>query len=427
MDIEKVPSFIKIFCDCKKRIPRQTSFLKGSLEEKNVNSKTRALSWAHGCCFLATLKGTDAVVSNAKLPRHTMSQELFATGQRIKAFHTAKYLLRQSLNVQDTRHMKLKGCLKVKTLFSESIATSIILEQLSIIECHELKHIMTNEGQDGDYIRCNNSIFPKLEMLRIRNCNKLEILFPSTLSGVLQKLKSMDIRTAHELKYIFGKKYNHEDYTSPNENENNEPHFHLPALETLSHEDVPNMNSICIKSFQLDCPSQQTLKAEKELLASMKGIETFHSTECLVRKPVMFQNIRQMTLSNCLTLKTMFSVSIAMIITLEKLEIWDCEKLKHIITNRGEDRDYINCTSIFPKLKILRIKNCNMLEFIFPSIFSGGLQKLKLIAIQNANELKYVFGKYNHEHYYVPNENENDELHIHLLLWKHYPLKTCQT
>ncbi|XP_054819142.1 uncharacterized protein LOC129318417 isoform X3 [Prosopis cineraria] len=74
------------------------------------------------------------------------------------------------------------------------------------------------------------------------------------------------IYKAHELKYVIGKCH---DECLSNENENKELHIDLPALETLSLVDVPNMMSICVKNYQLERTSQQIMEAPKA--------ETYHS------------------------------------------------------------------------------------------------------------------------------------------------------
>lgn len=121
----------------------------------------------------------------------------------------------------------------------------ILLETLTIDNCHEMKHIIANERDDhGDEHSNCNPIFPKLESLNVSNCNKMEFLFPSAFSGGFQNLKFMYISKAPELRYVFGKYYHHEDCSS-NENMSDELHFDLPPLEYFSLQDAPKIISIC--------------------------------------------------------------------------------------------------------------------------------------------------------------------------------------
>jgi len=124
----------------------------------------------------------------------------------------------------------------------------IALEELNIRNCNGLKHIMTMLGEDNNHLHHPYSIFPKLESLTISSCRNLEIMFPSTSSVVLEKLKLVRIYSAPQLKYIFGKydDTNTEDYISSNGNKNNnniddQLHINLPALEELKLEAVADM------------------------------------------------------------------------------------------------------------------------------------------------------------------------------------------
>ena len=53
--------------------------------------------------------------------------------------------------------------------------------------------------------------------------------------------------------------------------------------------------------------------------------------------------------------------------------------------------------SMFPSLKTVYISGCDLLQFIFPVSFVGGLMKLKEISIKEAPNLKYLFGQSNSE------------------------------
>ncbi|XP_028806858.1 uncharacterized protein LOC114761610 [Neltuma alba] len=332
---------------------------------------------------------------NTDTQDHTTSLELLAS---MKESQRAKCLLRRSLNLQNVKQMTIVECSNLMSLFSVSIATTVKLEKLTIQRCHEMKRLIINEEEDSHMDSI--SIFPELEELVIVDCGNMEFIFPSTFSVCLQKLKSLIIGAAAELKYVFGR----EEYLS-NEIENKELSIDLPALETLSLTDVPNIISISSNGRQLN------LETAKESLGSMQGTQTFHTAQCLLRQPVNLENIRQMTIVQCWKLTSLFSISIATTIMLEKLTIQRCDELKHVITNEEEDHDHMDYISIFPKLEELVIVDCRNMESIFPSSSSARLQKLRFVIIKAAPKLKYVFGRFGREEY-LSNENENKELHI---------------
>ncbi|XP_054818576.1 uncharacterized protein LOC129318075 isoform X2 [Prosopis cineraria] len=427
MRLSSTPNFISIVRELKKCMPVPSPVLKEDSKEKNENSKMSAFSWAPGCCFLPATKDSDSIgASNGTMQHHhQISSELPASMELIQSFHEAKCLMSKPLKLQNIRYMEFWDCSKLKSLFSVSIAKTVMLERLKIGNCEELKHIITNEVEDDDHLNCT-SIFPNLESLRIWNCNKLEFIFPSTFFGGLQKLKSIGIHGASELKHVFGK-YDPEDYVS-NENGNNEPHINLPALETLSLQEVPNIISIHIKKYHLECPSLQTVKAPKEFNLQMHdvmsgGAKASEKKEIVdAGRPVIpnmgieyvlnFHTLKVIRIGRFKKLKTMFVLSSwKNLPQLSELCIADCEELIDVVEDDSKNYDHINYSSVFSKLEYLTIRGCNKLEFILPHSLFSGLQKLKYLSVHQVAELKYIFGKH-HQGDYASNENESDEVHI---------------
>ncbi|KAK4275888.1 hypothetical protein QN277_018899 [Acacia crassicarpa] len=333
------------------------------------------------------------------------------------------------LNFHNVKEIVIWGNKKLKTLFSGSACRNLPqLSELTIKECEELVNVVEDDFHDHHHMN-SSSIFPKLEDLSIEDCNKLEFIFPLCLCGSLQKFKSIRIFKAHELKYIFGK-YNEEECVS-NDNENDEPPIHLPALESLILTGVPNMISIGVKKYQQKYPSIQIVEAPEEIKQYMQDVTSERAKESELQEIVNvetpltpssvgfqyflnFQNLKEIEIWKNKKLKTLFSVSACRNLPqLSKLTIGYCEELVNVVEDDSHDHHHMNSSSIFPKLEDLSITNCNKLEFIFPLSLYGSLQKFKSISIIKAHELKYIFGKYNEEEC-VSNDNENDEPPIHL-------------
>lgn len=98
---------------------------------------------------------------------------------------------------------------------------------------------------------------------------------------------------------------------------------------------------------------------------------------------------------------SLFTQSTAQTMTsLEDMTIENCRGLKCLIEHEREgvqDDHDLQKFSIFPRLKDLKVENCDLMEYIFPISFTRGLVKLHTIEICETPRLKYVFGQSSHE------------------------------
>ncbi|XP_028798952.1 disease resistance protein SUMM2-like [Neltuma alba] len=90
-----------------------------------------------------------------------------------------------------------------------------------------------------------------LKNLEIEDCKELEFVFQSSIPGSLQKLKSLTIREVPELKYVVG------NYQQDQQNDDH--HFDLPALENLTIIGALEINSFCAKNYKMDLSSLQNV------------------------------------------------------------------------------------------------------------------------------------------------------------------------
>lgn len=131
-------------------------------------------------------------------------------------------LLRQSLILRHVREIRLKNCLKIKVLFSLSVARTMLLEELRIKECHSLKNIVTDVGDDQNCVTLG-SVFPRLKFLSVQDCSQME--------------------------YMLGQE--HEEHN----NNDTEVHIDLPELEHLTFSRVPKLVSTCSIRYNATYPS----------------------------------------------------------------------------------------------------------------------------------------------------------------------------
>jgi len=92
---------------------------------------------------------------------------------------------------------------------SVSITSRMMLESLTIRNCDDLKHIVVDIGDSSG---SDNSVFPKLKELKVKNCGKLE--------------------------YIFGHSNDHQNHN-----------LHLPALKSLKLCSLPSLTEVCTKNY----------------------------------------------------------------------------------------------------------------------------------------------------------------------------------
>ena len=153
----------------------------------------------------------------------------------VPAVESVEYLSKQPqgltlLIMHNIREIELKGFDKVKYLFKPSIASSLMLEILTIKQCHGLEHIIDMEDEYGK--ENLNAIFPNLRELSIRDCV--------------------------QLKYMFGQ------YPVANQ-DCEEIHIHLSTLEIFSLHNLPNFVSIC---------------ATNNLIVTWPSLKEFECHEC---------------------------------------------------------------------------------------------------------------------------------------------------
>jgi len=113
-----------------------------------------------------------------------------------------------------------------------------LLKSSTIENCNELKHIVVDIG---DCSGSDNSVFPKLKELIVKNCGKLE--------------------------YIFG----HIDDSDDHQNHN----LHLPALKCLKLCSLPSLTGVCTKNYLPTFPHLAELELGDCTHVDIKSIGDF--------------------------------------------------------------------------------------------------------------------------------------------------------
>ncbi|KAI4306726.1 hypothetical protein L6164_029979 [Bauhinia variegata] len=108
-------------------------------------------------------------------------------------------------------------------------------------------------------------------------------------------------------------------------------------------------------------------------------------------------SLKELELYECPKLTSVFTCGVAQsLVLLERLKIFYCDSLKHIMT---DDQKMRSTMLVFPKLKSVRIYQCDELEYLLSVSFAQGLLQLENLNVSYAKMLKHVFGQSlsNHE------------------------------
>ncbi|XP_054791225.1 uncharacterized protein LOC129296666 isoform X2 [Prosopis cineraria] len=170
-------------------------------------------------------------------------------------------LFNGKLNLCHLKAMELKGCVALTSIFQLSTARSLVLlEELTINDCHALEHIVFNDsskdeivGDDNGYDqKSHDSLFPKLKTLRIARCDNLEMILPVLFARGLPPLEVISICECEKLKYMFSQ-YREEDHVL----HQNEQVVMLPLMKEMKLSRVPSFIDIYREHCKLMSSSMQ--------------------------------------------------------------------------------------------------------------------------------------------------------------------------
>ncbi|KAF9667044.1 hypothetical protein SADUNF_Sadunf16G0292000 [Salix dunnii] len=326
-------------------------------------------------------------------------------------------------------HLELQSLDKLIFIFTPHLAQSFDhLETLEIGHCSGLKHLIREKDEEREIIP-DSLGFPKLKTLSISGCDKLEYLFPVSVSPSLQELKNITIGYGCNLKQIF--------YIGEGDAHTRDGIINFPRLRKLSL--LSGCSFFGPKNFTAQLPSLQELAIEGhegmgDLLAQLQGFTNLieiEITSCNAGQHLFqagsfvhsrrsgdqwLQAVKNLKIENCESLEEgptkhvslrslvhlelwsldkltfIFTLHLAQSLDhLETLEIGHCSELKHLIREKDDEREIIPDSLGFPKLKTLSISGCDKLEYVFPVSVSQSLLNLQEMTIALGANLKQIF------------------------------------
>ncbi|TYG81976.1 hypothetical protein ES288_D01G049200v1 [Gossypium darwinii] len=274
----------------------------------------------------------------------------------------------QHVRLESLVELTIEECPRLKSLFSLSLAQSLVLlEVLDIGYCDELKQIVT-----------------ELEELNISTCDGLEYIFPTSLaSDGLQGL-TLDIRGCHKLKQVF--RVANDSMLQYQQS--------LKLLSSFSMSDCPLLTdsvvhleaeNASIKNVRLSA-FKESFKTSKQLeLDSIKD----HNLVPEANEDGL-NGVTSLQLENCEDLECLGQPPQGFLKNLKHLEVRECCKLQVLgeLLHDGEE----NQEHPLSNLRSLTLYQLPALRWIFKgSPHSFTLQSLKVVAINDCGKLKSLF------------------------------------
>ena len=104
------------------------------------------------------------------------------------------------------------------------------------------------------------------------------------------------------------------------------------------------------------------------------------------------QNVTMIRIVRCEKLQVIFcAATLRCLPQLLDLIIEECDELKHIIEDDLEDKISQSSKTFFPKLERLIVRKCDKLKYVFPVSICKEFPELKVMFIREANVLEDIF------------------------------------
>ncbi|KAA3467804.1 disease resistance protein [Gossypium australe] len=333
-----------------------------------------------------------------------------------------------SFSLKSLTVVDIDQCRNLKSLFSPSLIQSLeLLEQLNIQRCPKLETLF-NDGEIESKTSSLPLCLPKLKTLCIICCLKLEYVVPINLAQGLPALELLSVSYCDELKQVFG---------MPNEQDGVQHHdsLLLSSLQDLQLICLTNLTSFVPQNYVVkapslkrlevnDCPKVMNLpiqQANNQLELTLKVInevsifkELFCNTKVLILQNIgdhknlipdivdleHLDGLTSLSINNWRGGECLVDISQAMmgfkcndqppkcfLQNLKILRVVNCGKFSKIF--RMDDGIESNA-HYMPNLKIVEIKGCSSLEYVFPHALVGvfsHLQKVELVKLRNLRSI----------------------------------------
>ncbi|KAL9381671.1 hypothetical protein Peur_024706 [Populus x canadensis] len=260
------------------------------------------------------------------------------------------------------RQMEVRNCNSMESLVPSSCICLVNLEKITVVECEKMKEIIGGTRSDEESSSSSTEFkLPKsrslaledllelkricsaklicdsLQQIKVRNCNNMESLVPSSWTSLVN-LEKITVIGCKKMKEIIG------GTKSDEESSSSSTEFKLPKLTELKLSLLPELKKIC--SAKLICDSLQ-----------------------------------QMEVKICDSMEILVPSSWICLLNLEKIIVVGCQKMEEIIsgTRSDEESSSSNIEFKLPKLRELELSWLPELKRICSAkLICNSLQKIEV-------------------------------------------------
>ncbi|KAJ4721752.1 Disease resistance protein [Melia azedarach] len=267
-----------------------------------------------------------------------------------------------------------------------SVSHILFIEEVALpdLEILELRGINIQTIWQNQVAAVSSGV-KNLTSLTIDGCKSLTCLFSSSIASNFIRLQYLDISSCQALQKIVV--LDEGDY------------IEFPSLKKLTMQKCPKLKQFMGESTNTDHLKEITLAFfnEKVALPNLESLvlSDCDSLRCLFSSSVAksFVLPRRISLSKCLALEVIFDMEgvdsedkgSAVVSQLTKLDISDLPKLRHVWNK--EPQELVS----FQNLKNIQISGCDVLKNIFPASIASSLSQLESLGIRECGVEEIVF------------------------------------
>ncbi|XP_043814221.1 uncharacterized protein LOC110618956 isoform X2 [Manihot esculenta] len=269
--------------------------------------------------------------------------------------------------------LTVKDCNELKHLFTTSIVKRLLqLETLHISSCTSMEEIILTEKfiEDEDEMM-NQILFPKLDELTLCYLPKL-IRFCTGYQIEFQSLRDLDIDSTGMMEK--------QDHIEMNQNQNQNQNAEIQSLFN-GMVGFPNLERLSLSNInELKRIWHSPLAANS--FFKLKSLDVSYCQKLMAVFPSndleRFRRMEELCVSNCASLQEIYQLegfNVDEAFELRRLNISGLGSLKHVW--RKDPQGVFS----FQNLKSVKVSNCDILNYLFPTSIAEGLLQLEELTI----------------------------------------------